>query len=381
MNLKNDKIAISAHYMLYGAAHALRDYLINEKINKLLFFGLPFYAQRNVVYEKYEKGKKTKESNKKRIKLGVFDYVIDFFTVMRTFIAEENFNKLIAADPLICVSGIFLKKIGKFDQVVLYSIDFVPRRFQNRLLNFAYHKIEKFCVENADEVWNVSPRISLGRKKFLGISSNKYKQKVVPIGIWNKKTKLSIFKGININQIVFVGHLLEKQGVQVVIEALPLIIKKIPDIKFVVIGGGEYKKNLENLTDLLNLNNYVEFMGWEKDRERVNEALSRSSVAMATYKPEREKLNNFTYYADPTKIKDYLGEGLPIILTDVSFNARELEKRRCAIVVRYEKEDVARAIIKLMKNEKLIKEYRKNSFRYAKEFDWKKIFDKVLKHG
>ena len=41
------------------------------------------------------------------------------------------------------------------------------------------------------------------------------------------------------------GHILEKQGVQYFIDAVPLIIKSLPDFKFLVIGDGEYLKKLK----------------------------------------------------------------------------------------------------------------------------------------
>ena len=52
---------------------------------------------------------------------------------------------------------------------------------------------------------------------------------------------------------------------------------------------------------------------------------AESSVAVAPYAQTDE---TFTRYADPGKLKAYLAAGLPIVLTDVPPNARELERRR-----------------------------------------------------
>src|SRR5262249_43330397 len=122
------------------------------------------------------------------------------------------------------------------------------------------------------------------------------------------------------HQILFLGHLLEKQGVQIVLDALPSVIKKIPTVHFIIAGGGEYLTTLQDQVSQLSLAKYVSFTGWIKERKQIDRMMSESAIAVATYKPEKKQLYNFTYYADPTKLKDYLSAGLPIILTDISYN-------------------------------------------------------------
>ena len=262
-------------------------------------------------------------------------------------------------------------------EVIFYSIDFVPQRFNNSLLNNIFHTLEIYCVKKSDYVWNVSPRIAEGRKKILHISDKQYKQIVVPIGVWNHKVKKRNFNQIKKHQILFLGHLLEKQGVKLVLEALPSIIRKIPDVHFIIAGGGEYLDTLQKTVDELSLGKYVTFTGWITKRETIDDMMSESALAIATYKPEKEKLRNFTYYADPTKLKDYLSAGLPIILTDISYNAREIAEKKCGILVEYDKEIIAKSIIKLLTDNTLLAAYRKNAIQYAKDFDWSVIFDKL----
>jgi glycosyltransferase involved in cell wall biosynthesis len=203
-------------------------------------------------------------------------------------------------------------------------------------------------------------------------------QKVVPIGIWNNKIRKLPFSKIKRHQLFFVGHLLEKQGVQEVLGAIPLIVEKIPDFKFLIVGGGIYQNFLKKIAAAFGIEQYVEFKGWVKERNVLDSVMSQSALAIAPYKPEKEQIYNFTYYADPTKIKDYLGAGLPVILTDVPYNAKEIERKRCGIIIRYKKEDIASAIITLLSSDRILKEYRRNALMYAKEFDWEKIFDNVL---
>lgn len=374
----NKKIIITTHYLFYGAAHALKDYLLDKQVY-LLFITLPLLSQRYATVQLYRNQKLTKENRQKRtVQISFFDYILDLFLIIFWVLREEDSDLFIGVDPLNCLAGIFLRKIGKVKRVIFYSIDFVPVRFRNTFLNSIYHIIEVFCVKTADENWNVSPRIAQGRKKFLKVSPVLYPQKIVPIGIWNDKIKKRSFAAVKKKHVLFMGHLLKKQGVQMVIEALPLIKKKIPAILLLIIGSGEYEYTLKEQVKRMKLEKQVIFTGWIGDRKVIDTIISESAIAIATYMPEKERLYNFTYYADPTKIKDYLGAGLPIILTNISYNAKTIAKMKCGILVNYDKTEIAGAILSLLNNEDKLKAYRKNAELYAKEFEWKRIFDKAL---
>jgi glycosyltransferase involved in cell wall biosynthesis len=381
--IENQRVIIVAHYLLYGAAHALRDYLISQNIEKLLCVFLPLATQRNTSLIEYKKSKinKMKVGGKKdynrSLNLGPLDYLIDIFQTFWFVYSKEKYQVYFGFDCLNCLTGLFLKKIKKVDRVIFYSIDFVPIRFTNSLLNYIYHQIEIYCVKHADEVWNVSPRIATGREKFLHVSAKKYKQTVVPIGVWNDRVVKRDLRDSNKHQLLFMGHILEKQGVQKVLEALPLVIKKIPDVHLTIVGDGEYAAILRDMVRDLALEKHITFTGWIKKREVIDDMISESAVAIATYKPEKKQLYNFTYYADPTKLKDYLSAGLPIILTDISYNAQEIAKRKCGILVEYKQKDIADAILRILKDEKILKDYRNNALSYAQEFDWNTIFARV----
>ncbi len=382
--IKSKKVIIVAHYLLYGAAHALTDYLISNDLERLFCIFLPLSSQRKTFLIQYNKSKQKKlikrseKISQRFFNLGPIDYLFDIIQVLLAILSKDKYDTYIGFDALNCLTGIFLKKIGRVKNVIFYSIDFVPIRFNNRLLNYIYHQVEIYCVKQADQIWNVSPRIAEGRQKFLNLSIEKYPQLVVPIGVWNSKIKKRTSSKVKKNQILFLGHLLEKQGVQKVIESLPLIINKIHDLKFVIIGGGEYLEALQMLVKRLKLDEYVNFTGWIKDRNKIDEMISESAVAVATYKPEKKQLYNFTYYADPTKLKDYLAAGLPVILTDISYNAKIIAEKECGILVQYEDKSISDGILKLLTNQKLLEKYRINALSYAKEFDWSKIFKKII---
>ena len=52
------------------------------------------------------------------------------------------------------------------------------------------------------------------------------------------------------------------KGIDHVIQALPLIIKKIPNIKFTIIGKGDDKLRLQKICKKLKVDEYVDFRGY-----------------------------------------------------------------------------------------------------------------------
>jgi phosphatidylinositol alpha-1,6-mannosyltransferase len=61
--------------------------------------------------------------------------------------------------------------------------------------------------------------------------------------------------------LLTVGRLVERKGHDKVIEALPEIIKKVPNVIYLICGKGPHKKKLISLVNKNNLSDYVKFLG------------------------------------------------------------------------------------------------------------------------
>ena len=369
-------VVVVTHTFFYGASEALSGYLVGKSISTHWYIGHPLRPEQPMgVSRMYADGKLTSESRWRVWKSGtLLSYTTD---MMCTFLLILRYPRpielFIGINPLNAFCGIMLRKFKRVERVVFYAIDFVPKRFSWSIVNTLYHRLESYVVRNADVCWNVSPKIAEGRERYLGIDSEKYQQQVVPIGIWQKDMASDI-KRANDNRIIFVGHLLEKQGVQVVLRALPKVIKYIPDVTFTIIGGGEYENTLRALSNSLRLDSHVKFLGWESRQEMIRNKLLRSDIAVAVYSSDGEKDTNFTYYADPTKIKTYLSCGLPVVLTPVSYNAKELERKGAAYLVKYTEEDVSTVLISLLTHLEKLRKAKQNALACVRAYTWERIF-------
>lgn len=380
--LKNKKIVIATHVYTTGPAQDLKEYLLNNKIKKLLFIGHPLFFDKKLKgsgYEIYKNGELEREDYGRMRKISEpISYIKDVvLNVIWCFGNDKKWDLYVGSDNLNAFGGVILKWLGRVDKVVYYVIDYNPKRFNNDLLNKVYHFIDQFCVKHCDETWNVSPRMEPARKKYFNFSGGR--QKIVPVGVWFNRIKRLEYSEIEKHKLVFMGHILKKQGIQYVLEAIPLIIKRIPDFKFLVIGDGGYLETLKQRVADLNIGKFVQFTGYIKQHKEIEYLLSKCAIAVALYEEKDENGDiGFTYFADPAKIKSYLASGLLILLSDVPHNAREIEQKECGRIITYDKNQIASVVMELLRDEKILNEYRENAINYARQFNWELIFNKNL---
>lgn len=381
LRLKDKKIILICHFSATAFMQHLEEFLISQKVGKLLSIVHSLHPKEDKVGSYFyicQEGEIKKRHQAKILRVPeLFHYLKDaILNVWWILQTREKWDLCIAANNLNAFSAIWLKRFGLIKKVVFYTVDFVPNRFENKLLNNFYHWIEKFAVTAADETWILSPRVREGRRKYLGLDKIfDKKQILVPEGVWidriNRKPSY-----VDQYAAIFVGHLGKRMGIQFVIRAIPLVLKNIPNFKFVIIGKGDYRKELEKIVKKLKIENHVEFKGYIKDHREVERLIASSAVGIATYTKDESGL---TFYADPAKTKVYLGCGIPVVMTNAFYNAHDIANAGAGIVVKDNYRDITRAITTIVEDKKRWQLYKKNALKFAKQFDYYIIFKSNLK--
>jgi len=67
--------------------------------------------------------------------------------------------------------------------------------------------------------------------------------------------------------ILSVGNLVKRKGYDKMIEALPSVIKKVPNVQYVIVGNGPFRKELESLIKQHDVGNYVKIFDKVTDDE------------------------------------------------------------------------------------------------------------------
>lgn len=355
-------------------------YLNNEKKDNVIhvthsFSDCPNRISKCMWYKKGEIFKEWETRDYKKFPESVI-YLKEFsFTVYSVFKTRLKIDTAVCMDGMCTSFGIFLRSLGRMKKVNYWAMDFVPEsRFKSSLKNFIYHEINKFGYRNADEMWDLSPRMADAREEFLGIKKNIYrKHKVVPYGMWLDRIKRYSYEECEKNTLVFMGHLIEKQGVQLVLDAIPEIVQKIPDFRFKVIGTGNYEDSLKQKVKDLKIEKYVDFLGKIEKNEDLEEEIAKSCVAIAPY---IAKLDIWTKYADPGKVKTYLGCGVPVLLTDVPWNAKEIEKEGCGKIIEESVESIVSNFLELHQDV-INDKYRKQALSYINKCDYRNLFKEL----
>jgi len=185
-----------------------------------------------------------------------------------------------------------------------------------------------------------------------------------------KKAKKEIGLLPDIKVVGFVGHFFPWDGIEYLIEAAPQIIKEIKDIRFLIVGHGQWGEHLPDLAAQKGLTEYFIFTGkvpWERLYLYVNSF----DVATAPY----SKAINFQSGRSSLKILEYFACKKPVVAsqTEVIPEVVDLTEKRLGITVQPEDaKALAEAILSLLKNDDLKEQMGKDGRVYVeKERSWK----------
>ena len=149
----------------------------------------------------------------------------------------------------------------------------------------------------------------------LGISAEKIS--VVPNTVPVQSGEIPIDSGIVERYrdrfvVSYIGGFAPHRGLDTVIRALPLAREHVPNLKLVLVGGGNegYRKRLENLARELRCDDLVELTGW-KPQESIWSYIEASAVCLVPH-----ARNPHTDTTIPNKIFQYMLRGRPVIVSD-----------------------------------------------------------------
>lgn len=381
MRLIEKSFFIATHVYATGPAFKLEEYLVERNTPLLIFIGHPFsYAEDTRSFLRiYKEGRLILE--KKFIYWGGPDfgfYIKDLLLTIWWGVFYVRYTRkidyFVGVDNLNAFAGYVMQKIGIVKSLIFYTIDYIPIRFENRILNRIYHFLDSFAVKKSDKVWNLSSIMADQREKRGMERKYRFKQIQVPIGT-DLSSKPLPFSKIDKYKIVFMGHLRKGQGVDLLINAMEEVVRKIPKAHLMIIGGGPLEGEYRRMVKQKRLEKHIIFSGFIKDFLDVKKLLSDAAVAVAPYVDDS---TTYTRYTDPGKPKDYIANGIPVIITKVPQVAFEIEKNKCGFAIDYDKKQLVNTLIKVLSNSKLQSDMRFNALKMAKRYTWEKIFSKAL---
>ena len=220
-------------------------------------------------------------------------------------------------------------------------------------------KFEIDCWKKCDLIVANSTTTIDRIKRILGLNSLKIKY--LPYS-----ANLKVFKKENTEterQIVYIGNFGISQALEVLINAMPIIISKIPEINLKLYGGGFCESKIRNLVKELKLEKSIQFFN-PVSRNEIPAILSKSLIGIVSLQ-DNEGLRS----AIPTKTFEYLACSLPIVAYGKSDELKRIiEESNAGIYIDNNNEkEIGNSLIKLLSDEEKLKKYSENGRKFMEQ--------------
>jgi len=192
---------------------------------------------------------------------------------------------------------------------------------------------------------------------------------IVPNGV--DLSMFNITKKKNSKKVVFAGAMYYHRGLDVLLKTIPLVIEKIPDAKFVLLGSGTEMDKLKEIVSKNKLDNSVEFKGWI-EREKIPENIADASIGIGPL-----RLTEVTSRALPIKVLEYMAVSLPVIAQKGTLPNDVLENEKNGFFIENHIE-LAEKIILLLNEPKKVQNMGAHSLKLVQKFSWDQVVDSVI---
>ncbi|WP_397447225.1 glycosyltransferase family 4 protein [Polaribacter sp. R77954] len=174
--------------------------------------------------------------------------------------------------------------------------------------------------------------------------------------------------------LLYIGDTGLRRGVQTAIQSVKILRNTIANIKLVIVGKNSTDTILKKMVDDLEINNYVDFLGW-KDPKFFSSYILSSAICIS---PLHRNLHHDTTYAN--KIFQYMSFGKPLLVSDAIAQKNIVENHKTGLVHRAEDvEDFSRKVLSLYGNKVLRTELGNNGESFVKnQFLWEHTSKKLI---
>jgi glycosyltransferase involved in cell wall biosynthesis len=166
--------------------------------------------------------------------------------------------------------------------------------------------------------------------------------------------------------VVFVGRLIFNKGPQVLLDAVPQVLLKFPETRFLFVGDGPMRSELEQKARLVRPAENVEFLG---QREDVAKLLSEAAVFC------RPSLSEGL----PLTALEAMACGLPVVATRAGGTAEVVEDGVTGYVVTPNAStEVADRLCRLLGDDLLRGEMGRRGREASERYDWASVSERTL---
>lgn len=171
------------------------------------------------------------------------------------------------------------------------------------------------------------------------------------------------------------GMLNRDKGIEYAIAALPKVVRKYPDVLYLVLGathpvvrkqqGEVYRNKLKKLVARLKLENHVKFYDKYMDLGELIEFLKATDIYVSPTLNPMQAVSGTISYA--------LSAACPIIATANQYATDVINPERGVLVRFKNAKDIERALLELLADPKRRKEMKKATYFYSRHMTWQNV--------
>lgn len=216
-----------------------------------------------------------------------------------------------------------------------------------------------------------------------GVDANKIV--VIPHGVpdipFSKEPKnRRKFELENKTVIATFGLLSSGKGIENIIEAMPAIVKKVPDAVFLLLGqthpvvqrndGESYRQSLQDLVHKLGIEKNVQFVNRYLSLDELISYLQTIDIYVTPYLNPNQITSGTLAYA--------VGAGLTCISTPYVYAKEVLDGNRGLLVDYANSADIAKSVIYLLDHPQKKLALRMEAYKYGRQMTWDNVALKYL---
>ncbi|MFX1258530.1 MAG: glycosyltransferase, partial [Promethearchaeota archaeon] len=279
--------------------------------------------------------------------LSIFNFIKKIFQLLK----KEKFDLVFARDDLsLLLMGFFIKKVYRIPLIFQFTI---PIKFITALEFKWYHPINiggmikhtlllKF-MKKADLILPISEWMG----KYLASNGIDYK-KIYNFPDGANPNLFRVYEyplSVKNPLFIYIGALGKIRRLDVLIEAMNIVVKKFESAQLFLVGTGDNIIFLKSLTRKLELEKNISFTGLVPYYE-VPRYIGKSHIALSPIAP-------YYHYklSSPLKLFEYLSCSRPVIANkEIPAHLKIIKESQAGVLVDFNPESFAKAMINLFKN-------------------------------
>ena len=257
------------------------------------------------------------------------------------------------------------------------------RSWQARVINlisppWRWKRLERYCVHQADTVITVVEEL---RQHYI----EDYELPPQKIKLVMNLEDLEYFYSIPIDNAIlkqyekyfvvsYIGGFGHHRGIQTAIQAMPRVLKEIPNALLLLVGSGANEAALKELAKKEGVEQAVEFTGWQHF-DLVPSYIAASQICLIPY-----ILSAQTNASAPHKLFQYMAMAKPVVVSSMDSLSRIIRETGAGLVYPAgDAEALAQAVIKLYEDDAIrVKLGQAGTKAVRQKYNWQRSSQQLI---